>query len=192
MRKENNMATSSLDWMLAGTAAGAVDYYLKIPTIPGEATTKGFDSPAQIAVEAYNLEIAQTLNIGSQSAGAGAGKVTFHPFQIKKHYDTASPKLFQAACTAANLGPVTFSIVKTGSGSTDGKTAPKPYLVITFNLIYVKTIIVETLGAYTMEVVSFEYGAIAFAYSTMSPSGALTAATQFGWDRTKNINWTPS
>jgi type VI secretion system Hcp family effector len=189
MRKEKNMATSSLDWMGATTGAGAVDYYLKIPTIPGEATTQGFDK--QIAVDAYNLEIAQTLNIGSQSAGAGAGKVTFHPFQIKKHYDTASPKLFQAACTATNLGPITFSVVKTGSGSTDGKTAPKPYLIISFNNIYVKTIITETLGAYTMEVVSFEYGAIAFAYSKLV-NGVLTPSTQSGWDRTKNVSWTPS
>ena len=191
MRKEKNMATSSLDWMGATTAAGAVDYYLKIPTIPGEATAKGFDTPAQISVEAFNLEVAQTLNIGSQSAGAGAGKITFNPFQIKKHYDAASPKLFQAACTGTNLGAVTFSIVKTGSGSADGTTAAKPYLVISFNNIYVKTIITETLGAYTMEVVSFEYGAIAFAYSTLK-NGVLTPSTQSGWDRTKNVTWTPS
>jgi len=175
--------------MGATTGAGAVDYYLKIPTIPGEATTQGFDK--QIAVDAYNLEIAQTLNIGSQSAGAGAGKITFNPFQIKKHYDAASPKLFQAACTGTNLGAVTFSIVKTGSGSADGTTAAKPYLVISFDKIYVKTIIVETLGAYTMEVVSFEYGAIAFAYSKLV-NGVLTPSTQSGWDRTKNVTWTPS
>ena len=185
------MATSSLDWMGATTAAGAVDYYLKIPTIPGEATAKNFDTPAQISVEAFNLEVAQTLNIGSQSTGGGAGKITFNPFQIKKHYDAASPKLFQAACTGTNLGAVTFSIVKTGSGSADGTTAAKPYLVISFDKIYVKTIIVETLGAYTMEVVSFEYGAIAFAYSKLV-NGVLTPSTQSGWDRTKNVTWTPS
>jgi hypothetical protein len=35
-----------------------------------------------------------TLNIGSQSSGAGAGKVTFNPFSITRHVDKASPVLF--------------------------------------------------------------------------------------------------
>jgi bacteriocin-like protein len=32
--------------------------------------------------------------IGSQSSGAGAGKVTFNPFSITRHVDKASPVLF--------------------------------------------------------------------------------------------------
>ena len=35
--------------------------------------------------------IEQTLNIGSQSTGAGAGKVTFEPFVITKKTDTSTP-----------------------------------------------------------------------------------------------------
>ena len=31
---------------------------------------------------------------GSQSTGAGAGKVTFNPFSITKRVDKASPQLF--------------------------------------------------------------------------------------------------
>lgn len=31
---------------------------------------------------------------GTQSTGAGAGKVTFNPFSITKHVDKASPVLF--------------------------------------------------------------------------------------------------
>ena len=31
---------------------------------------------------------------GSQSSGAGAGKVTFNPFSITRKVDVASPKLF--------------------------------------------------------------------------------------------------
>ena len=34
-------------------------------------------------VEDYSFDIEQTLSIGSQSSGAGAGKVTFNPFKIK-------------------------------------------------------------------------------------------------------------
>ena len=35
--------------------------------------------------------------IGSQSSGAGAGKVTFNPFSITKKTDRASPQFFQNA-----------------------------------------------------------------------------------------------
>ena len=41
--------------------------------------------------------IEQPLNIGSQSSGAGAGKVTFNPFSITRKIDKASPIFFQNA-----------------------------------------------------------------------------------------------
>jgi len=187
------MATSSVDWMSAGSgkASGAVDYYLKIPTINGEALAKGFEQ--QIAVDAFSFDVEQTLNIGSQSSGAGAGKITFNPFMIKKHYDTSSPKLFQAACVGQAFPSATFSIVKTGSGSKDGTSAPKPYIVVSFGLIAVKTITLQTIDAYPVEIIAFEYGEVNFQYSTMNlTTGALTAATKFGWDRVKNVSWSPS
>ena len=37
-------------------------------------------SSALFEVKDYSFDIEQTLNIGSQSSGAGAGKVTFNPF----------------------------------------------------------------------------------------------------------------
>lgn len=33
-------------------------------------------------IEDFSFDIEQTLNIGSQSTGAGAGKVTFNPFSV--------------------------------------------------------------------------------------------------------------
>jgi bacteriocin-like protein len=41
------------------------------------APTKG---SAIFEVKDFSFDIEQTLNIGSQSSGAGAGKVTFNPF----------------------------------------------------------------------------------------------------------------
>jgi type VI protein secretion system component Hcp len=35
-----------------------------------------------------------TLSIGSQSTGAGAGKVTFNPFSITRKVDKSSPIFF--------------------------------------------------------------------------------------------------
>jgi type VI protein secretion system component Hcp len=54
-------------------------------------------APALFEVEDYSFDIEQTLNIGAQSSGAGAGKVTFNPFQITRKIDVASPTLYQKA-----------------------------------------------------------------------------------------------
>jgi bacteriocin-like protein len=43
--------------------------------------------------ELSEFELAEVTG-GSQSSGAGAGKVTFNPFSITRKVDVASPKLF--------------------------------------------------------------------------------------------------
>ena len=57
-----------------------------------EAEVVGF-GPRVFEVDNFNFDIGQTLNIGSQSTGAGAGKVTFNPFSITRKIDKASPIL---------------------------------------------------------------------------------------------------
>lgn len=52
-------------------------------------------APALFEVEDYSFDIEQVLNIGSASSGAGAGKITFNPFQITRKIDSASPGLVQ-------------------------------------------------------------------------------------------------
>jgi type VI secretion system secreted protein Hcp len=43
----------------------------------------------------FSFDIEQTLNIGSQSTGAGAGgKATFNPFSITRKVDRSSPIFF--------------------------------------------------------------------------------------------------
>jgi type VI protein secretion system component Hcp len=41
-------------------------------------------------------KIETQLSLGSQSSGAGAGKVAFNPFSITRKVDKASPTLFSA------------------------------------------------------------------------------------------------
>ena len=38
-------------------------------------------------IEDFSFDTEQTLNIGSQSTGAGAGKITFNPFSITRKID---------------------------------------------------------------------------------------------------------
>jgi type VI protein secretion system component Hcp len=83
---------------------------------------KGINMPGNqglFEIEDYSFDIEQTLNIGSSSSGAGAGKVTFNPFSITKQTDTASPAFFQQAMAGGS----------SGSGSSSGKRQHKPIVI---------------------------------------------------------------
>jgi Type VI secretion system effector, Hcp len=63
---------------------------------PGTAADQG--AGALFEIEDYSFDVEQTLNIGSQSTGAGAGKVTFNPFSVTRKIDKVSPTLFKMTC----------------------------------------------------------------------------------------------
>ena len=63
-------------------------------------------------IEDYSFDIEQTLNIGSQSTGAGAGRVTFNPFSITRKIDCASPMFFQISCSGTPFQKVCLGLRK--------------------------------------------------------------------------------
>ena len=134
-------------------------------------------------VSDYSFDIAQTLNIGSQSAGSGAGKVTFDPFTITRKIDCASPILFQMACAGTPFQFVGLGIRK----STGGAAAGVMNLAFTFKLVAVKTISYVHDVEAPKEVVTFEYGGQCIQYAQQKPDGTLLAPVLGGWDRVHNL-----
>src|ERR1700759_3293362 len=63
-------------------------------------------------IDDYSFDVEQTLNIGSQSSGAGAGRVKFNPFSITRKIDCASPILFQMACSGKPFQTVGLGLRK--------------------------------------------------------------------------------
>jgi hypothetical protein len=51
---------------------------------PDDAEVQGFGGGV-FEISDFSFDIEQTLNIGSQSSGAGAGKIKFNPFQITRN-----------------------------------------------------------------------------------------------------------
>ena len=134
-------------------------------------------------VEDYSFDIAQTLNIGSQSTGAGAGKVTFNPFRITRKTDKASPLLFQMACSGTPFQTVALVLRK----STAGSTAATAFLKFTFKLVAVKTISWAHSNELPKESVTFEYGDMVIEYWQQKADGAMGTKVVDGWNRIKNI-----
>src|SRR3954454_3582922 len=105
-------------------------------------------------IEDFSFDIEQTLNIGSQSTGAGAGKVTFNPFSITRKIDVSSPTLFSMACSGTPFEEVALGLRKSSGGTTTGRI----YLVFRFKLVAVKTISWSYDDESPKETVTFEYG----------------------------------
>lgn len=134
-------------------------------------------------IEDFSFDIEQTLNIGSQSTGAGAGKVTFNPFSITRKIDRSSPILFQNACSGTPFKQVCVGLRKSAGGEQSGII----YLVFVFRLVAVKTIGWSYDDEAPKETTTFEYGSLQVHYSPQKPNGSLGATVAGGWNRVRNI-----
>lgn len=132
----------------------------------------------------YSVDIEQTLNIGSQSTGAGAGKVAFNPFSITRSSDKITPVLFQMACAGTPFQTVWLGLSKSGAAPA---AAASVFMSFTFKLVAVKSIVFASDPDTAKERVTFEYGGLQIQYAPQSPTGGFGPAVMGGWNRVRNV-----
>lgn len=146
--------------------------------------TEAVSKPNQLfEIEDFSFDIEQTLNIGSSTSGAGAGKVTFNPFSITRKIDRSSPTLFKMSCSGTPFEEVALGLRKSSGGTVTGQI----YLVFRFKLVAVKTISWAYDDESPKETVTFEYGGLQVHYSQQAANGAMGGPLAGGWNRVKNI-----
>jgi len=91
----------------------AVDYFLKIDTIPGESPDDKHKGEIQIETFSFTAE-----QVGSfaHGGGGGAGKVQMHDFHFSKFVDKASPKLMLACAKGEHIPKAVITVRKAGGG----------------------------------------------------------------------------
>jgi len=151
----------------------------------GEQMAKDLTAGCVFEVDSYSFGIEQTLNIGSQSSGAGAGKVSFNPFTIERKIDKASPIFYAMACSGTAFERVILAMRKSSGGDMTGRF----FLRFDFKLVAVKTISWEHDDESPKESVEFEYGALFVTYGQQGASGVIAPGNiwQKGWNRVKNV-----
>jgi type VI secretion system secreted protein Hcp len=143
--------------------------------------------PGWTEVSDYSFDIEQVLNIGSQSAGAGAGKVTFNPFSITRNVDVNSPIFYQMCCSGTPFKSVDLALHKAGTPA-GPSGAPQDYLTFTFKLVAVRTISWTQGAEGPGELITFEYGGLDITYYKQNANGSYAATPAFaGWNRVKNV-----
>lgn len=163
------------------------DYSNKVLSAPGAAETaipvnnnSPFDAKHTqfIEVTDFSADVEQTLNIGSQTAGAGAGKITFNPLQITKHVDAFSSILFQRA--AAGTPFKTAEIFFVGGQNVIQMTQ-------IYKLAAVKTVKWASSDSGVVETVTFEYGGLYMIVNIPGADGTNKFVSQGGWNRIRNV-----
>lgn len=159
----------------------AVDAYLRIDGITGESQVPAFKG--QMQMTKFSFEIDNVTSIGSQSSGAGAGKVKFNGLKITKEVDSASPLLFAMCCSGAHGPTATLSLVKpTGTG----KEPSGAYVTYDMTTIFITDIVTSLEDVIPTEVVTFVFGTLLYTYKTQSATGVLTPSSSKGWNMIMN------
>jgi type VI protein secretion system component Hcp len=130
----------------------------------------------------FSQDAVQTLNIGSQSTGAGAGKIAFNPMAFSRPVDAASPIFFSLMASGTPYRTVEAFVTDQNN---------QILVKQLYKLVAVKTIGWAAASCTSdcpaaLENVSMEYGGLLI---TIYKSGNIVLPTPItlGWNRVKNI-----
>jgi type VI secretion system secreted protein Hcp len=156
----------------------AVDYYLKIDGIEGEATDAKHKS--EIDVESWSWGETQTGS-AAHGAGGGAGKVSMQDFHFVMRVNKASPKLMLACATGQHIKKADLTCRKAGGDQQE-------YLKITLSDLLVSS---YQTGGSTGDIVptdqiSLNFAKIEFEYKEQKADGSLGSPVKTGYNLKEN------
>ena len=99
----------------------AVDFYLKLDSIQGEAADANHKDEIQLL--SFSWGGSQTTSVAG-TGGSGAGKVDLSELSIMKHMDKSSPALFKAIVSGTHIKTGVLSAVKAGAGASHSSKSP--------------------------------------------------------------------
>ena len=161
-----------------GVDALAVDMFLKIEGIEGEATTRG-GHENWIEIESFGWG-------ESRPSGGGRGQVrrmgstSFTDVSVVKKVDAASPNLYLACASGKHFPSAVLEIRRAGS--------PEAYFSIHMENVLVTSVSVShSEGAEEpLEELSLNYGKIRWEYTSQDATGASTGKIERSWDLEAN------
>lgn len=153
---------------------------MNIDGIEGEATLDGYES--QIMCLAYAHSVHNHLHTDVSNVGRARGRVEHSDFTVTKYMDKSSPLLNYKCCIGANLGQLTFTVLRAA-----GETAHTPQVIYTLSNAMVSNISVSGGGDDTpVETVSFNYTAIKWEVKVQAEDVTEPGSIASEWDVTVN------
>jgi type VI secretion system secreted protein Hcp len=135
-------------------------------------------------IKDFSFGVENPTTIGSATGGAGAGKIKFNEFTIKKTTDQASPTFFLNCCIGSHYPAVTIAMRKSGG---DTATSGKEFLIFKFDTVFTTKIDWSGPGDEgPEESITFVYGKLAVRYTIQDKSGTQGEQKGAGWDQVMN------
>jgi type VI secretion system secreted protein Hcp len=155
----------------------AVDYFLKIKGVEGDATADGHAN--EIQVESWSWGESNSGSAGA-GPGQGTGKVSMQDFHFVMKANKATPKLFLACATGDHFGEATLACRKAGQKQQD-------YMTIKMSDVLVSSY--QTGGSHgdvlPVDQISLNFAKIEMEYKAQKADGSLSSAINAGWDLAK-------
>jgi type VI secretion system secreted protein Hcp len=158
----------------------AVDYFLKIKGIEGEAQDKTHKN--EIEIESWSWGETQT-GTHAGGAGGGAGKVAMQDFHFVMKINKASPKLFLACASGEHIPDAVLTCRKAGKEQQE-------FLKVKFSDLLISSY--QTGGSGHSDVVptdqiSFNFSKIEVEYKPQKADGSLDGGIPAGWNLKQNV-----
>jgi type VI secretion system secreted protein Hcp len=152
----------------------AVDHFLKLEGIKGEAQDKTYKDEIDILAWSWGATQSGTTHMGG---GSGSGKAHFMDLTVNKFVDKSSPVLLQHLSTGKHISKGTL-VVRKAAGEN-----PLEYIKIEMKDIIVTSINSEGSDEERLfECVSLNFGEYKYVYTEQKPDGSKGAAPEFAWD----------
>lgn len=156
----------------------AVDQFLKLDGINGEAQDKEKKDEIDILAWSWGMSQNGTTHMGS---GSGAGKVNVQDISFTKYVDLASTVLMQKCTLGDHITEGTLTVRKAGGSQLE-------YIVITMKDIIVSSVSTGGSGGEDRltENVSLNFGEYKIVYTEQTPDGGAGKQPEFAYDIAKN------
>src|SRR3954451_3179971 len=157
----------------------AVDIFLKLDGIKGEARDDKYKDEIDVLAWSWGAAQSGTTHTGS---GSGGGKVSVQDLSITKYIDKSSPVLFQHCADGKHIKKGKLIIRKAGE-------KPLEYLTVEFEDLIVTHVSLGGSGSEDRltENVTLNFGTFHVKYAAQNKDGSKGAETEHKWHIHKNV-----
>jgi type VI secretion system secreted protein Hcp len=152
----------------------AVDIFLKLDGVTGEAQDQSHKDEMDILAWSWGLSQSGTTHMGS---GGGAGKVNVQDLSVTKYVDNATPTLMKFCCKGKHIDTGKLTVRKAGD-------EPLEYIVIEFQELLISSISTGGSGGEDRltENLSLNFREFHLTYKQQTKEGGDGGSPDVKWD----------
>ena len=156
----------------------AVDMFLKIEGVDGEARDKEHKGEIDVLAWSWGMSQAGTAGMGG---GGGAGKVDVQNISLTKYIDLATEKLWLSCANGKHFDSATLTMRKAGEN-------PLEYIVFTMEQVMVTSTSTGGSGGEDRitENVTLDFSKFEMEYKSQKKDGTEDKKKKFAWDIAEN------